>query len=87
MIHELKTTSIDYKQVYLQNKKFEVRKNDRDFEVGDILVLKEYDSKTDTYSGSAVIVKVEYIMTNSNPYIDLKDSVIMSIKTIDFIDK
>lgn len=35
-------------------KRFEVRKNDRDFKVGDILVLQEYDPEADTYIGGIV---------------------------------
>ena len=84
MVHELKTTDEYFNQVYLQKKKFEVRKNDRDFKIDDILVLKEYNEKKKRYSGRQVIVKVEYIMADSNPFIDLKDWVIMSIRTIDF---
>lgn len=40
--HELKTWPEFYEQVYLGNKTVEVRKDDRDFEVGDVLHLREY---------------------------------------------
>ena len=51
MIHELKTWPEYFKDVAAGIKTFELRKNDRDFQVGDELVLKEYDPKEDKYSG------------------------------------
>ena len=53
-VHHLKTIDPYFSQVYVGLKNFELRKNDRDFKVGDILVLEEYDIKTETYTGSAV---------------------------------
>jgi hypothetical protein len=43
-------------------KKFEVRKNDRDFKVGDILILKEFDPETNEYTGDYVGREVIYIL-------------------------
>ena len=40
-IHELKLDTKYFNDVKSGNKKFEIRKNDRDFEVGDILVLRK----------------------------------------------
>lgn len=41
-VHNLKIDPLYYKDVCCRVKKFEVRKNDRDFKVGDKLVLMEY---------------------------------------------
>jgi hypothetical protein len=41
---------------------YELRKNDRDFKMGDKLLLKEYDPKTSKYSGNYVLRSVDYIM-------------------------
>lgn len=41
-IHELKIWPPYYREVVNGVKTFEVRKYDRDFRVGDILILKEY---------------------------------------------
>jgi len=41
MIHTLKTDSEVFQAVLLQAKTFEIRKHDRDFQVGDVLVLQE----------------------------------------------
>ena len=42
-IHELKTWSKYFDEVFMGRKTFEVRKNDRDFKVGDIITLIEGD--------------------------------------------
>jgi len=41
--HELKCHPIYFERIVSGQKKFEVRKNDRNFQVGDTLLLKEYD--------------------------------------------
>lgn len=38
--HELKILPKYFSEVYSGNKTFEVRKNDRNFKVGDMLILK-----------------------------------------------
>jgi ASC-1-like (ASCH) protein len=43
MIHELKTWKEYYDPIFMGRKTFEVRKNDRDFKVGDTLILIETD--------------------------------------------
>jgi len=42
MIHELKTHPEFFSMVFTGTKNFEVRKNDRDFKVGDEILLKEW---------------------------------------------
>jgi len=42
MEHELKTWPKPFQQVVNKGKRFEIRRNDRNFQVGDILVLKEF---------------------------------------------
>lgn len=46
-IHELKTWSPFFEAIANEEKTFEVRRNDRDFQVGDILLLREWDPVTD----------------------------------------
>ena len=48
--HELKTWPDSFEAIRRRSKKFELRLDDRSFEVGDLLVLKEWDPSTG-YSG------------------------------------
>ena len=41
--HDLKIEKKYFNDVIAERKKFEVRKNDRDYQVNDILSLNEYD--------------------------------------------
>lgn len=60
--HELKILSEYYNQIQLYNKTFEIRKNDRDYRVGDKLLLKEWDGTS--YTGREKQVDVIYILNN-----------------------
>ncbi len=59
--HELKTWPDSFKAVKLGRKTHEVRRNDRDFQVGDVLVLKEYIPEESTYTRDEIAVEVTYI--------------------------
>jgi len=43
--HELKILPQYFRELYRGNKTFELRKDDRDYQVGDYLVLREYDGE------------------------------------------
>ena len=60
MIHELKIAPEYFEKVVSKEKSFEVRYNDRNFQVGDILGLMEYIDGS--YTGRSVYVKVTYIL-------------------------
>lgn len=62
MTHYIKTVQPFFNDVAVGVKRFEVRKNDRDFKVGDILVLQEYDPEADTYIGGIVNAIITYIL-------------------------
>lgn len=62
MVHELKTWPEYFDAVYRRVKRFELRINDRNFQVGDVLNLQEYDIITDTYSGRSICLPVTFIM-------------------------
>ncbi len=68
MIHELKTWPQYFLQVSAGTKKFELRKNDRGFKVGDEVLLKEFvpagyyeDEPADRYTGNILHRKIDYI--------------------------
>ena len=81
-IHELKTRISEFRAVFLLKKTFEIRKNDRDFKVGDGLLLKEYDHIKKEYTGTNLIREITHILPSDNPFFNLKDFVILSIKPI-----
>jgi hypothetical protein len=62
MNHELKIHPKHYRGVLLGLKKVEIRLNDRDYKVGDLLLLNEYDPETQKYSGCQVIRKIDLII-------------------------
>ena len=79
MKHELKTWVEFFEDILKGNKKFEIRKADRDFQVGDILVLKEFDNNTLEYSGREINKIVTWIMKGGK--FGLEDGyVVMSIE-------
>jgi hypothetical protein len=63
MTHELKTWPKYFEQVELGAKTFEIRKYDRAFHTGDILILREYDVATETYTGKKLAVIVSYTLS------------------------
>ncbi|MFS7388562.1 ASCH/PUA domain-containing protein [Carnobacterium maltaromaticum] len=60
-VHELKIGSEFYEAVKDGRKKFEIRKNDRNYQEGDILILKEYDPLTQLFSGEIIKVEITYM--------------------------
>ena len=60
MVHGLKIAPNYFAKVVTKEKSFEVRYNDRNFQVGDILKLMEYTEGS--YTGRFVYVKVTYIL-------------------------
>jgi hypothetical protein len=66
--HELKTWPEFFKAVASGAKTFEVRRDDRDFEVGDSLVLREWNQDKEQYTGRRVERVVTYILRD-DPYL------------------
>lgn len=72
--HELKSWPEYFSATLHGRKKFELRRHDRDFHVGDELLLKEWDPEKPkgilipgdypkgVYTGREVLVRVDYIM-------------------------
>jgi len=60
-VHELKTWTEFFWDIKAGRKTFEVRVNDRDFEVGDYLVLREWEAIPQRYTGAVVGVRVTYM--------------------------
>jgi hypothetical protein len=60
-VHELKCWPEFFAAVQRWDKMFEIRHNDRSFEVGDVLLLQEWDPATKEYTGSSVERRISYI--------------------------
>lgn len=76
-IHILKTWCEYYKHILDGSKLFEIRKNDRGFKVGDVLVLQEYDKDKKQFTGEMVSKIITYI----TDYEQKEGYVVMSIAT------
>ncbi len=59
--HKLKIHPQYFKEVCTGKKSFEIRKNDRGFQVGDKLILCEFDPDNQEHTGRVVERKITYI--------------------------
>lgn len=59
-VHQLKTWPEHFDAVASGLKTFEIRKDDRGFEVGNILNLNEFDPRTMAYTGRMLVALVTY---------------------------
>lgn len=62
--HRLKTLPEYFQALLSGDKTFEVRRNDRNFKVGDRLQLQEYDADTGEYTGMEITRLVTYVLAN-----------------------
>ena len=76
--HDLKVLTNYFEDICLRKKNFELRLNDRDFQVGDILNLNDFDGKQLT--GHSVKRTVTYILDNAEKFGLMKGFIIMSIE-------
>lgn len=63
-IHELKVAGIHFPALRAGRKKFEYRLNDRDYKVGDYLLLREL-TELMVFTGKWLLFQVEYILDDS----------------------
>ena len=62
MIHQLKTWPEPFAAVVDGGKTCELRKNDRDYKVGDVLILQEWNPDTKEYTGNEEVAHVTHII-------------------------
>ncbi|MCW1412185.1 DUF3850 domain-containing protein [Rhizobium sp. 1AS11] len=60
--HILKCWPEPFQAIRRGVKPFEFRRNDRDFRVGDILKLREFDPETNRYTGAMLWQEVTYVL-------------------------
>ena len=66
MKHEIKILPEYFEAVACGAKKFELRKNDRCYEVGDTVILREWNGFE--YTGDEVAVTITYVLKNCPEY-------------------
>lgn len=64
--HEIKILPQYYEAVSKGNKRFELRKDDRDYQVGDIIKLREWDGKE--YTGYEMTTGIRYVLRDCPEY-------------------
>lgn len=79
-VHELKCWMPYFEAIYTYIKLFEIRKNDRDYKIGDSLILKEWDDIMLRYTGRECERLITYILEDAPLFGLQKGFVILSIK-------
>ena len=65
--HDLKVWPDYFEAITSGRKTFEIRKNDRNYRVGDILDLREYAPGPDEYTGRRCERQVTYMLHGDDP--------------------
>jgi len=66
--HKLKTHVEYYQKVVSGEKDWELRLNDRNFEIGDQLILEEYDNDKKEYTGYSTSRIVTYMLKDAEHF-------------------
>ena len=80
-IHKLKTWTGAFGALWRRIKTYEIRKNDRDYRVGDRLQLQEWDETARAYCGREILAEVTY-MTPGGQWGLPPDLCVLAIKEI-----
>lgn len=67
MQHDLKILPKYFKAVKAGEKKFELRKNDRDYKVGDEIHLEEWEPIGE-YTGMDIVKEITYVLKNCEEF-------------------
>jgi hypothetical protein len=66
VIHNLKSWRHLFVPMFSGEKKFDLRNDDRNFQVGDMVLLQEYDGLMREYTGRELLATIAYITRNSS---------------------
>ncbi len=69
MVHELKIESVFFDDILSGLKRFELRRNDRFFAVGDTVSLKEFFKGK--YTGAVLDVRITYILKYADFFVPI----------------
>lgn len=81
--HRMKCWPAYFQLLKVEVKTFEVReKKNRDFQIGDLLQLEEWDPRTGRYSGEMITMEITFILEGGQFGIN-QAFVVMSVKLIE----
>ena len=91
-LHELKIRHEYLIDVSLGTKTFELRKNDRDYQVGDLIrfidITKDYtENDIEPYIDENTLYRITYVLKDVEKYGLDKDYCILAIKKLDIKEK
>jgi hypothetical protein len=61
-MHEIKTINPYFSDMWNGNKPFEIRREDRGYNLGDVLWSREYNPNDNTYTGREMLCSVDYMI-------------------------
>lgn len=64
-VHYLKVLPQYFEPVDLGLKPFEIRFNDRDYQLDDILYLQEWDYRKESYTGRKCVKRITYVLKDT----------------------
>jgi hypothetical protein len=79
--HSLKTWREPFRAIWAMRKRYELRRNDRHYNVGDILLLREWHENENRYTGRWIRVLVMYI-SHGDEWGLPQDLCVMSIEEV-----
>lgn len=80
--HHLKTINPFFQNVWMKRKTAELRFNDRDFQIGDTLILEEYLEGTKEFTGREIIAEITDILKDAPQYGLMEGYCMISFKII-----
>ena len=84
-VHKLKTWPKYFELVKRARKTCELRKADRDYQIGDCLELVEFDPETDRHTGRRHYAEISHILTAADPPRGLIDGYV--VLSLDYVGK
>lgn len=66
--HDLKTWPFYFAAVWSGDKNFEVRRDDRPYAAGDVVVLREFEPSTKTFTGRRVQAEITYVLRDAEAF-------------------
>lgn len=61
-VHQIKAECEFYAPLFSRLKNFEVRKNDENYQVNDILIFREWSAAIEAYTGFVLCAQISYIL-------------------------